>query len=60
MCTAKELITYLQTLPSDMEVEILQKFDGNYYTGTKWESLELGAYSDSCNVYTDILYLGED
>lgn len=60
MCTTKELIAYLQTLPENTEVEVLQQYYSNWDTSTRWVPLDIKEYSNNCNKYTDTLYLGED
>lgn len=60
MCKVSELIEYLQALPPDTEVEVLERYIGSYATDTRWESLELGDCSDTCFFANGTLYLGED
>ena len=60
MCTAKELIVYLQTLPEDTEVEVLEEYSRTWDLGVRWVALDIKEYSNNCNKYADILCLGED
>lgn len=58
MCTAKELIVYLQTLPEDTEVEVLEECSRIWDLGVRWAALDIRGYSDNCNRYSNTLYLG--
>ena len=60
MCTAKELITYLQTLPEDTKVLVLHEYSRHYELQTRRDDLDIEKYSDNCELLGNTLYLGED
>lgn len=60
MTTIKELKEAIDTLPDDMEVEVLKRIEYPYASGTGWTELELGPFSDNLQVIGGTLYIGED
>jgi len=59
MTTVAEFITYLETLPSETTVEVLQEYTGSYYTSTCYVDLDLGKYSENCDLLGTTLHLGD-
>lgn len=49
MCRVDKLIEYLQTLPPETEVNVLEIGSSGYEMTHKWVPLELGEYSDTCD-----------
>jgi hypothetical protein len=60
MATAVELIEYLQTLPPETEIQVLERYSNAFSTDTRWEPLEIAEHSDTLFLCEGILYLGED
>ncbi len=67
MASAKELIEFLQKLPPNTEIEVLQSYDYNYSSLTKEVPLDLTEYSGNFDIYNEtedrnykILVLGEN
>ena len=60
MTTVAQFIEYLKTLPPEMEVQVLELYDGQWCQESRMTDLDLTEYSDNCNVYgaKDTLYLG--
>jgi hypothetical protein len=59
MTTVKELKEFLETLPEDMSVEVLEEYASGWEVSTRWVSLELDTYCSNCCVYGGALYIGE-
>ena len=65
MTTAAQLIAFLQKLPSDVTVEVLEEHTSGYETTTNYTDLDLPTgdpkndYTNSCDLSGSTLYLGK-
>lgn len=60
MTTVRQLKAYLETLNPETKVEVVEVYSGSWCQESRNAALDLGEYSDNCNVYGDTLYLGKD
>lgn len=59
MTTVVQFIEYLKTLPPNMDVQVLELYDGAWCQESRTSNLDLDKYSDNVYVTKDTLYLGK-
>jgi len=62
MTTVAQFIEYLKILPPEIEVRVLELYDGSWSQLSKMVDLDITKYSDNCMAYgaSNTLYLGKN
>jgi len=58
MCKVSQLIEYLQGLPPDTDIKVIEMESHSWHDEPVWKDLDIDDYSDNMNVINDCLYLG--